>query len=95
MPAYKHLYKKNSDFETAYAEALTQKQVFNVPYDAPNGVKLGNLDEAKALFMQEAERIVADMKNEDIKEAFKRGEVREIVALIAYLNGLGQGRIAK
>lgn len=95
MPAYKHLYRKNSDFETAYAEALTQKQVFSVPYDAPNGVKLGNLDEAKALFMQEAERIVADMKNEDIKEAFKRGEVREIVALIAYLNGLGQGRIAK
>ena len=95
MPAYKHLFKQNSDFETAYAEALTQKQVFNVPYDIPNGVKLGNIDEAKALFMQEAERIIGEMKDEDMKVAFKRGEVREIVALIAYLNGLGQGRIAK
>lgn len=95
MPAYKHLYKKDSDFETAYAEALTQKKIFGVPYDVEGGVALGDINEAKELFMKEAGSIVADMKNQEIKEAFKRGEVKEIVALIAYLNHLGQKRIAK
>lgn len=95
MPAYKHLYTKNSDFETAYAEAFTQKKVFSVPYDIEGGVKLGNVDEARELFMKEAQEVVADMKNQEVKEAFKRGEVKEIVALIAYLNYLGQKRISK
>ncbi|WP_104697099.1 MULTISPECIES: cytochrome-c oxidase, cbb3-type subunit II [unclassified Helicobacter] len=95
MPAYKHLYVKNSDFETAYAEAFTQKKVFNVPYDVEGGVKLGDINEARELFMKEAEEVVADMKNQEVKEAFKRGEVKEIVALIAYLNYLGQKRISK
>lgn len=95
MPAYKHLYKKNTDFETAYAEAFTQKQVFNVPYDVEGGIKLGNIDEARKTYIQEAAQIVEDMKNAEVKAAFEKGEVQEIVALIAYLNSLGQGRIAK
>lgn len=95
MPAYKHLYSKASDFETAYAEALTQKKVFSVPYDVEGGVKLGEIDEAKKLYLQEAAQIVEDMKNEEVKAAFEKGEVQEIVALIAYLNSLSQGRRTK
>ncbi|MCE3047064.1 cytochrome-c oxidase, cbb3-type subunit II [Helicobacter kayseriensis] len=94
MPAYKHLYKNNADFETAYAEAYTQKVVFAVPYDIEGGVKLGDIQMAKELFYQEAEKIVADMKNEQVKEAFQKGEIKKIVALIAYLNSLGQSRMA-
>lgn len=95
MPAYKHLYKKDTDFDTAYAEALTQKKVFNVPYDTENGVKLGSLEEAKKAYMQEAQKIVEDSKNEELKKAYANGEVKEVVALIAYLNSLGSKRIAK
>ncbi|WP_027327185.1 cytochrome-c oxidase, cbb3-type subunit II [Helicobacter pametensis] len=92
MPAYKHLYSNNVDFDTAYAEAYTQKVVFGVPYDVENGVKLGDIRQAKSLFYQEAEQIVHDMKSEQVKEAFKNGEIKKIVALIAYLNSLGQSR---
>lgn len=104
MPAYEHLYTKNVDFETAFAEAYTQKVVFNVPYDTPDGVQIGadsyqkgnpeTLGKAKELFMKEAKNIVDDMISQDVKEAFERGEVKEIVALIAYLNSLGQKRRA-
>ncbi|MBR8463478.1 cytochrome-c oxidase, cbb3-type subunit II [Campylobacter sp. faydin G-24] len=88
MPAYKHLFKKNADIETAYAEALTVKKVFNTPYDMPDMPKLGTFDESKAIVKAEAEAIIANMKDEDVKNAFKNGEIREIVALIAYLNSL-------
>ncbi|GMB93040.1 Cbb3-type cytochrome c oxidase subunit II FixO [Helicobacter bizzozeronii] len=95
MPAYKHLFSKDSDFETAFAEAYTQKKVFGVPYDTPNGVKLGDIKEAKKLFLEQAQTIVNDMQNPQIKEALKQGKVKEIVALIAYLNSLGQARVLK
>lgn len=88
MPAYKHLFVKNSDIETAYAEALTIKKVFNVPYDMPDMPKLGTINEANADVKAEAALIVEQMKDEDIKRAFERGEIRQIVALIAYLNSL-------
>ncbi|WP_104689559.1 cytochrome-c oxidase, cbb3-type subunit II [Helicobacter felis] len=93
MPAYKHLFKKDSDFDTAYAEAFTEKKVFGVPYDTPNGVKLGDVKEAKARFLAEAKAIVDNMQNPEIATALKEGKVKEIVALIAYLNSLGQARI--
>jgi cytochrome c oxidase cbb3-type subunit 2 len=38
--------------------------------------------------MAEAKVIVDNMKNQDVKDAFARGEVREIVAIIAYMNSL-------
>lgn len=88
MPAYKHMFKKNADIDTAYAEALTVKKVFNVPYDVEGMTKLGTLEEAKAMVMAEAKEIVDKMKDQDVKDAFARGEIRQIVALIAYLNGL-------
>lgn len=88
MPAYKHMFSKNADIETAYAEALTVKKVFNVPYDMPDNPKLGSWEDAQAMVKAEAAAIVEQMKDQDIKDAFARGEIREIVALIAYLNSL-------
>ncbi len=96
MPAYKHLYTKSVDFDTAYAEAYTQLQVFGVPYNTEGGVSIGgNKEEAKAILLEEAKEIVADMKGQDIKDALEKGEVKQIVALIAYLESLGQKRRAK
>lgn len=92
MPNYQHNFFKKVDFETAYADAYTQKVVFGVPYDMPNNPKLGTLKEAEAEFMREAEAIVLEMKNKDIEDAYKNGEVREIVALIAYMKSLSQAR---
>ncbi|WP_169777643.1 cytochrome-c oxidase, cbb3-type subunit II [Campylobacter mucosalis] len=88
MPAYKHLFDKNSDIDTAYAEALTIKNVFGVPYDQADMPKLGSFDMAKAEVNAEAAAIVEQMKDPEIKKAFERGEIRQIVALIAYLNSL-------
>ncbi len=88
MPAYKNLFRANADIETAYAEAFTVKKVFNVPYDKEGMPKLGTWDDAKKAANAEAAAIVAQMKDEKIKEAFKNGEIKEIVALIAYLNSL-------
>ncbi len=96
MPAYKHLYTKKVDFDTAYAEVVTQMKVFGVPYNIEGGVEIGNTqEEALQIFMAQAQSIVDDMKGEDVKEAFKNGEVKEIVALIAYLNSLGKSRRTK
>jgi cytochrome c oxidase cbb3-type subunit 2 len=94
MPAYKYFFEQNIDIETVYAEAYTVKTVFNTPYDkdldgdGQVDVKLGTFEEAKSLAMEEAKAVVADMKNQDVKDALERGEIREIVALTAYLNSL-------
>ncbi len=88
MPAYKSVFKTNADIETAYAEAFTVKKVFNVPYDTKGMPKLGKWEEAKKAAYDEAAKVVANMKDEDVKKAFKNGEIKEIVALIAYLNSL-------
>lgn len=88
MPAYKHLFKKNADVVTAYAEALTVKKVFNVPYDVDGQTPLGTLEEAQESAKAEAQAIVDAMKDPEIKAAFENGEIKEIVALIAYLNSL-------
>lgn len=95
MPAYKHNFEKTTDFETAYAEAYTNKTLFGVPYDeGANAVKLGSLEEAKAEFMRQASEVVEEMKNAQVKAAFENGDVKEIVALIAYMNSLSQARRA-
>ena len=88
MPAYKHQFTNIADIDTAYAEALTVKKVFNTPYDTPNGVKLGTLEEAKKAALEEAKAIAANMKNKDVKDAVDNGKIPEIVAMIAYLNRL-------
>ncbi|QKG30060.1 cytochrome-c oxidase, cbb3-type subunit II [Campylobacter sp. RM16187] len=88
MPAYKHMFKNNADIETAYGEALTTKKVFNVPYDMEGMPKLGTWEETQAIVKEQAQMIVDEMKNQEVKDAFARGEIREIVAIIAYLNSL-------
>lgn len=88
MPAYKHLYSKIADIETAYAEALTVKKVFNTPYDEPNMPVLGDWDFAKKQALEDAKIVVAGMKGQDVKNAVQEGNIPEIVALIAYMNSL-------
>jgi cytochrome c oxidase cbb3-type subunit 2 len=94
MPAYKHQFTNVADVDTAYAEAFTVKAVFNTPYDTDidgDGqvdVPLGTFEEAKARALEEAKVIAAGMKNQSVKDAVARGEIPEIVALIAYLNSL-------
>jgi cytochrome c oxidase cbb3-type subunit 2 len=88
MPAYPHMFENKADIATAYANANTQKHVFAVPYDKPGNIQLGSWPEAKAQALEDAKLIVADMKNEGVKQAVANGEIPEIVALIAYLNSL-------
>jgi cytochrome c oxidase cbb3-type subunit 2 len=94
MPAYKHMFTNITDLETAYAEAVTVKKVFNVPYDVDidgDGkvdVPLGSYDEAKKRALADALKIAKETKRKDLVEMVEAGKVPEIVALIAYLNGL-------
>ncbi len=88
MPAYKHQFTNLADIETAYAEAVTVKNAFHTPY-GPEFIGTRAAWEAhKPKVLADAKAIADDMKNKDVKEAVARGEVPEIVALIAYLNSL-------
>lgn len=85
MPPYPWLFDKATDVDTAYAEALTVKRVFNTPY-TDEQVPEDDLAKAKEIMLAEAAVIAADMKDPRVKAALDNGEVSEIVALIAYLN---------
>ena len=67
---------------------MTVKKAFNVPYDQEGMPKLGTWEEAQALVMEEAKVVVDQMEDKEVKSAFERGEIKQIVALIAYLNSL-------
>ena len=89
MPAYKHEFTNIADVETAYAEAVTVKTVFNTPYGpeiAPG--KAAFEKHFKEVVLPEAKKIAAGMKNKDVKAMVEKGKIPEIVALIAYLNSL-------
>ena len=88
MPSYAHQFKNIADVDTAYAEAVTVKNVFGVPYDKEGMPTLGTLDEAKASALEEAKLIAADMKDQDVRDAVAAGKIPEIVAIIAYMNSL-------
>jgi len=97
MPAYTWLYTNNADIDTAYAEQITVKNVFSVPYNTPLPMKDGSketvvladtLEGAQASALEEAKLVVADMKSKDIQDAVAAGQIPEIVALIAYMNSL-------
>ena len=88
MPSYKHMFVNEANVETAYAEALTVKNVFKTPYDQEGMPKLGTWEEAKKAALEEAKLIAADMKNEKVKHAIAKGTIPEIVAIIAYMNSL-------
>jgi cytochrome c oxidase cbb3-type subunit 2 len=89
MPAYKHQFKNIADIETAYAEAVTVKKVFNTPYG--DDIKPGEMafkKHFKEKVLPEAQKIAKEMKNKDVEAMVNKGEIPEIVALIAYLNRL-------
>jgi len=102
MPAYPWMFTNESDIETAYAEQLTVKNLFSVPYSMGDEKILipmkdgssvtvelaNNLEGAKASALEEAKLIAADMKDKSVQDAVAAGNIPEIVALIAYLNSL-------
>ncbi|GHV59854.1 cytochrome c oxidase, cbb3-type subunit II [Campylobacterota bacterium] len=85
MPPYPWLFSKEADIDTAYAEALTVKAVFNTPYTDAQ-VPANNLGAAKKIALDEAAEIVADLKDPKVKADFEKGKISEVVALIAFLN---------
>ena len=97
MPGYPWMFTNKADIDTAYAEQLTIANVFGVPYNkavpmkdgSTKIVKMGkDLKDAQALALAEAQEVVKNMKDQDVKDAVANGEIPEIVALIAYLNSL-------
>jgi cytochrome c oxidase cbb3-type subunit 2 len=47
-----------------------------------------NVTEAKAMALEEAKLIAADMKDQNVKDMVAAGKIPEIVAIIAYMNSL-------
>jgi cytochrome c oxidase cbb3-type subunit 2 len=97
MPGYPWMFTNKADVDTAYAEQLTVAKVFGVPYNKEVALKDGTttvvkmgktLDEAHKLALAEAQVVVKNMKDQDVKDAVANGKIPEIVALIAYLNSL-------
>ena len=97
MPAYPWLFENEADVETAYAEQLTVKNVFSVPYNTPLPMKDGSkvtvvladtLSGAQASALEEAKLVAVDMKDKSVQDAVAAGKIPEIVAIIAYLNCL-------
>jgi len=88
MPAYKHQFTNIADIETAYAEAVTVKNVFNTPYGPEFKGTKAAWDAHRPKVLADAKKIADEMKSEEVKKAVANGEVPEIVALIAYLNSL-------
>jgi cytochrome c oxidase cbb3-type subunit 2 len=88
MPAYKHMFTNEADIATAYAEAVTVKNVFNTPYGDEIKPGVEAFEAHKPAILAEAKKIAANMKNKDVKEMVAAGKVPEIVAIIAYLNRL-------
>jgi len=89
MPAYKHMFTNIAVIETAYAEAVTVKNIFKTPYgdDIAEGADAFK-KHYNATILPEAKKIAAGMKKADIKAMVESGKIPEIVALIAYLNRL-------
>ena len=89
MPAYKHQFTNIADMPTAYAEAVTVKNVFDTPYgdDIAEG-KAAYDSYFKKTALPEAKKIASQMKNTDVEKLVESGQIPEIVALIAYLNRL-------
>ncbi len=97
MPAYPWMFKNTADIATAYAEMITVNKVFGVPYNKEIPTKDGgkvvvklpeNLAAAQQDALEEAKKVAAEMKDQDVKDMVAKGQIPEIVALIAYLNRL-------
>ena len=88
MPAYKHQFTNIADIETAYAEAVTVKNVFSTPYGDEIQPGKAAYDKHFKKVLKDAEKIATEMKNKDVLAMVKQGKIPEIVAMIAYLNRL-------
>jgi cytochrome c oxidase cbb3-type subunit 2 len=89
MPSYKYMYKAPADVETAYAEAVTVKKAFSVPYgDDIKPGKAAYQAYYKAKVLPEALKMAKLMKHKDLIDQVKSGKIPEIVALTAYLEHL-------
>ncbi len=88
MPAYDHQFENIADIETAYAEAVTVKNVFHTPYGPEIKGSQEAWDKHRPKVLEDAKKIATDMKDERVKSAISEGNIPEIVALIAYLNSL-------
>jgi len=97
MPGYKWMFTNIADVDTAYAEQVTVADFFGVPYNKPVPMKDGTtktifmgstVEEARADALAEAKLVTANMKNQDVKDMVAKGQIPEIVAIIAYLNSL-------
>jgi cytochrome c oxidase cbb3-type subunit 2 len=97
MPAYPWMFTNAANIDTAYAEQVTVKNFFAVPYNQDLPMKDGSkatvaladtLEGAQASALEEAKLIAADMKDKSVQDAVAAGKIPEIVALIAYLNSL-------
>ena len=97
MPGYPWMFKNTADVDTAYAEMITVNKVFGVPYNKPLPTKDGgtvtvklpsSVAEAHKMALEEAKKVAADMKDQEVKDMVAKGQIPEIVALIAYLNSL-------
>ena len=97
MPKYTWMYTNLADIDTAYAEQITIRDFFAVPYNKEIPMKDGSketvvladdLAGAHASALEEAKLIAKDMKSLDIQKAVENGKIPEIVAIIAYMNSL-------
>ena len=97
MPAYTWMFSNEADIDTAYAEQVTVRDFFSVPYNKEIPMKDGsketvvladNLAGAQASALEEAKLVAADMKDKSIQDAVASGKIPEIVAIIAYMNSL-------
>ena len=87
MPNFPWFFEDSVDVGTVHAELVTVRDVFGVPYDQGNNPKSGNtLEETQQLILDEAAMVVEQMKDQSIKDAYAQGDVKDIVAIIAYLN---------
>ncbi len=97
MPAYTWMFTNEADVATAYAEQITIRDFFSVPYNKEVPMKDGSretvvladdLAGAHASALEEAKLVAADMKDKSIQDAVASGKIPEIVAIIAYMNSL-------
>jgi len=97
MPKYTWMYTNMADIDTAYAEQITVRDFFSVPYNKEIPMKDGSketvvladdLAGAQASALEEAKLVAADMKDKSIQDAVASGQIPEIVAIIAYMNSL-------
>ncbi len=97
MPKYTWMYTNLADIDTAYAEQVTVRDFFSVPYNKDIPMKDGSYEQvlladdlagAQASALEEAKLVAADMKDKSIQDAVASGKIPEIVAIIAYMNSL-------